>query len=51
MAGFLKRLYRDEAGQGLVEYSLVLALIAAVCFVAVRELGLIVKGFYEKVAF
>lgn len=51
MAGFLKRLYRDEAGQGLVEYSLVLALIAAVCVFALRQLGLAASGLYEKVTF
>ena len=51
MAALLKRLYLGEEGQGLVEYSLILALIAAMCFVAVREFGVMVKGLYEKVTF
>ncbi len=42
--GFLK----DEEGQSLVEYALLLALIAIVCIVAVEILGNSVKGTFEK---
>lgn len=35
----LRRLYKDEAGQGLVEYGLILALIAVVCISALILLG------------
>ncbi len=33
------RLFRDESGQGLVEYGIILALIAVIVIVAVRQLG------------
>ncbi|MEI8334598.1 MAG: Flp family type IVb pilin [Chloroflexota bacterium] len=35
---------RDEEGQGLAEYALILALIAIVCIVALIFLGSQVKG-------
>ena len=34
----------SEAGQGLAEYGLLLALIAVVCLVAVTTLGLAISG-------
>jgi pilus assembly protein Flp/PilA len=33
------RMVRDESGQGLVEYAIILTLIAAVAVVALRFLG------------
>jgi pilus assembly protein Flp/PilA len=39
MFKLIKKLYRDEEGQGLVEYGLILALIAIVVIVALRLLG------------
>ena len=36
---FLARLRREEAGQGLAEYALILALIAIVAIVALLFLG------------
>jgi pilus assembly protein Flp/PilA len=35
----LKRLFTEEEGQGLVEYALIIALIAVVAIVAIRLLG------------
>ncbi len=35
---------RSEAGQGLAEYGLLLALIAVVCLLAVTALGLAISG-------
>jgi pilus assembly protein Flp/PilA len=35
----LKQLLRDEEGQGLVEYGIIIGLIAIVCITAVRGLG------------
>lgn len=35
----LKERMSDEAGQGLAEYALILALIAAVCIAALSALG------------
>lgn len=44
---FLRRLLRkDEEGQTLVEYGLLLALIALIVFAAVVLLGDIVSGFF-----
>ena len=48
----LKRLARRvsaEDGQALVEYSLLLALIAVVTFGAVNEFGLGVSGLYSQI--
>ena len=38
---FLARLHKDEAGQGLVEYLLILALVA---FAATAGMGTLAKG-------
>lgn len=46
---FLKRLYKDEAGQGLVEYGLILALISVVCLVALAAVGTRANTTLEKV--
>lgn len=35
----IKRLSKDEGGQGMAEYGLIIALIAVVCVVAVTFLG------------
>jgi len=35
----LLRLLKDESGQGLVEYVLIIALIAVVCIVILQNLG------------
>ena len=40
---------REEDGQALVEYSLLLALIAVVAFGAVNEFGLGVSALYSKI--
>jgi len=39
ISSFLKTLRRDEEGQGLAEYALILALIAIVAIVALLFLG------------
>lgn len=35
----MKRLVREEEGQGMVEYALILALVAIICIVGYRLLG------------
>ena len=35
----LMRLMKEESGQGLVEYVLIIALIAAVCVVILQSIG------------
>ena len=39
----------NEEGQGLAEYGLILALIAVVCIIALRALGLGVQGQLQAV--
>jgi|Deesub1362A_J573_1020465.scaffolds.fasta_scaffold00347_42 pilus assembly protein Flp/PilA len=39
MLNLIKRLFKDEEGQGLVEYGLILALIAVVVIAALVLLG------------
>lgn len=39
MLKMISRLWRDEEGQGLVEYGLILALIAIVVIAALQTLG------------
>lgn len=41
---------QEESGQGLVEYGLILALIAVVVIVAMTTLGKQLSGLFEKVA-
>lgn len=41
--------HTDEEGQGLAEYGLILALIAVVCIIALRALGLGVAGQLDAV--
>ncbi|MBO1265978.1 Flp family type IVb pilin [Proteiniclasticum sp. SCR006] len=36
---FLKRLWNDEEGQGMVEYGLIIALVAIVVIVALTAVG------------
>ena len=40
----LHDVHNDEAGAALVEYALLIGLIAVVCIVAVTQLGLAVSG-------
>jgi pilus assembly protein Flp/PilA len=44
MLTFTRSLIRDEHGQGLAEYGLILALVAVVCVGATRTLGTEVNG-------
>jgi len=47
ISGFVMGLvarFRSEAGQALAEYGLILALIAVVCIIALKALGLGVAG-------
>ena len=46
---FLARIRRDEEGQGLAEYALILALIAIVAIIALIFLGTQVSSILSKV--
>ena len=45
----LKRLFYEEDGQGMVEYGLIIALIAVAVIVALGTLGGGIKGIFEDV--
>lgn len=46
---FLKRLWNDEEGQGMVEYALIIALIAIVLVVALQSLEGGIAGVFEEI--
>jgi Flp pilus assembly pilin Flp len=45
----LSRIAADEEGQALVEYALLVSLVALACFVAVQAFGLGVSELYSKI--
>ena len=45
----LRRFFKDENGQGMVEYGLILALIAIVVIVALVALGPKIKNIFQSV--
>ena len=47
--GLMKRL-REKKGQGMVEYILILGLIALICFAAVKLLGQHVQTAFQQAA-
>ncbi|MEK7432410.1 MAG: Flp family type IVb pilin [Cyanobacteriota bacterium] len=46
----LKKLFRDEEGQGMVEYGIIVALIAVVVIGAVQTLGANTKSTFDHAA-
>jgi Flp pilus assembly pilin Flp len=49
MAGILKIFYKEESGQGLTEYSLILAFVALLLLGALSQLELGIMNSYQKV--
>lgn len=49
MLRLLQRLFSDEAGQGLAEYALIIALIALVVIGALTLLGDQIKDIFEEI--
>jgi len=47
---FLKKMLRDQSGQGMVEYGLIIALIAVVAVVAVGFLGDEITAIFNSIA-
>jgi len=47
---YLRTFVRNEEGQDLLEYALLVALIAIVCFVAVGETGTAVNEIFLDIA-
>ena len=50
MRNFIVRFVREEEGQDLVEYAMLLAFIALLAIVGVRTLGSTVNTFFANVA-
>jgi Flp pilus assembly pilin Flp len=46
--GLLARFVRDETGQDLIEYGLLVGIITAASTLTIRSLGGIVFGFYDQ---
>jgi pilus assembly protein Flp/PilA len=46
----LDRLFREEEGQGLVEYALIIALIAVACIVAIEPVREAIKTVFTNIA-
>lgn len=46
----LKRFFGEESGASMVEYGLLVALIAAVCITVVTTLGVNIQGTFQEVA-
>lgn len=49
MLTFLKNLFEDESGQGMVEYGLILALVAVVVIVALTFMGDQIKDIFQSI--
>jgi pilus assembly protein Flp/PilA len=50
MKNLLKRLWKEESGQDLTEYALLLVLIALVSIAAIQGLATAISGIYSKAA-
>jgi pilus assembly protein Flp/PilA len=48
MMNLLKRLYRDEEGQALAEYGLILALVAVAVIITLTALGGAISNLFEN---
>jgi Flp pilus assembly pilin Flp len=46
--GALQKIWADESGATLVEYGVMLFLVAAVCFIAVASFGQSVSGLFSS---
>jgi pilus assembly protein Flp/PilA len=49
MKNLFNRFVREDAGQDLIEYALLVGLIALVCVVAITAAGTKVQGFFTSV--
>ena len=46
---FLKKMFRDQSGQGMVEYGLIIALIAVVVIGVVTLMGGQLEAIFERI--
>lgn len=49
MVKLAKRLWNDESGQGMVEYGLIIALVAVAVIVVLGTMGEEIGGFFQKI--
>jgi Flp pilus assembly pilin Flp len=49
MSKVFRRFVREEEGQDLVEYAMLVSLIAIVCVIGVGLLGTTINGFYNAI--
>jgi pilus assembly protein Flp/PilA len=49
MKNLVNRFVREEEGQDLIEYSLLAALIAVACIVAMKALAVYINGIFAKI--
>ena len=49
MKNLVNRFVREEEGQDLIEYSLLAALIAVACILAMQTLATDIKGIFKKI--
>ena len=49
LESYTARLRRDEDGQGLVEYALIIALVSVFLIVALRALGLDIDEVFDRI--
>jgi len=49
MKGIMKRFFKEEEGQGLVEYALIIALIAVVVIAALGAMGTNILGKFNEI--
>jgi len=45
----IKRFFRDEEGAALVEYGLLVGLIAAVCVLVITTLGTTIQTYFQNI--
>ena len=51
MNKFAELMVNEESGQGLVEYALIIALIAVVCVAAITALGGKIRNMFNNINF
>ncbi|MCX6544243.1 MAG: Flp family type IVb pilin [Acidobacteria bacterium] len=49
MKNLIQRFIREEDGQDLIEYALLIVFIAVIVVVALEPLGITVQGVYESI--
>ena len=45
----MKKFFQNESGQGMVEYGLIIALVAVVAIAALSLMGPRLKGFFDHI--